>query len=128
MKRIIYDNRTGVIESCRKIPNNMLDKNLAKRPYLSYINGSVPNTRDYKVNLDTLLVEYAPLVVTTENWIRLTRNAKLKASDWTQAEDSPLSASKKAEWQTYRQALRDMPATNNAVNRQDVVWPTPPGA
>ena len=36
------------------------------------------------------------------------RNNKLIASDWTQMPDSPLSAEKKAEWATYRQALRDL--------------------
>jgi len=38
------------------------------------------------------------------------RNAKLAESDWTQAADSPLSDSKKAEWKTYRQTLRDLPS------------------
>ena len=38
------------------------------------------------------------------------RNAKLAESDWTQAADSPLSDSKKAEWKTYRQALGDLPS------------------
>ena len=37
------------------------------------------------------------------------RNRRLEASDWTQVPDSPLSAEKKAEWATYRQALRDIP-------------------
>ena len=37
------------------------------------------------------------------------RNAKLAQSDWTQVPDSPLSDSKKAEWKTYRQTLRDLP-------------------
>ena len=41
---------------------------------------------------------------------RENRNAKLTASDWTQVSDSPLSDSKKTEWQTYRQILRDMPS------------------
>ncbi len=39
------------------------------------------------------------------------RNNKLLASDWTQLSDSPLSDSKKAEWATYRRALRDIPNT-----------------
>ena len=39
------------------------------------------------------------------------RNALLSWSDWTQGNDSPLGSSKKTEWQTYRQALRDIPAT-----------------
>jgi len=43
------------------------------------------------------------------NVIRLERNQKLKDSDWTVMDGSPLSDSKKDEWKTYRQALRDMP-------------------
>ena len=39
------------------------------------------------------------------------RNKKLAKSDWTQAPDSPLSDTKKAEWATYRQALRDLTKT-----------------
>ena len=39
------------------------------------------------------------------------RNKKLAKSDWTQANDSPLSDTKKAEWATYRQKLRDLTKT-----------------
>jgi hypothetical protein len=39
--------------------------------------------------------------------IKLWRNAKLAASDWTQLDDAPVD---KAAWATYRQALRDLPA------------------
>ena len=53
------------------------------------------------------------------------RNAKLTECDWTQGEDSPLSDSKKAEWQTYRQALRDF--DHSAVTTSHgIVWPTKP--
>ena len=41
--------------------------------------------------------------------MRAWRNALLAQSDWTQMSDSPLSDSKKQEWATYRQALRDFP-------------------
>lgn len=43
--------------------------------------------------------------------MRQERDYLLFRSDWTQANDSPLSAEKKAEWATYRQKLRDI--TNN---------------
>lgn len=39
------------------------------------------------------------------------RDMLLTQSDWTQYTDSPLSNSKKAEWATYRQQLRDFPST-----------------
>ena len=47
------------------------------------------------------------------------RNNKLFASDWTQMPDSPLTAEKKTEWATYRQALRDVP--NNLRNHENYV-------
>jgi hypothetical protein len=37
------------------------------------------------------------------------RNRALIESDWTQLASSPLSESKKAEWEAYRQELRDYP-------------------
>ena len=43
--------------------------------------------------------------------IRVERNELLAQSDWTQSPDSPLSDSKKTEWATYRQNLRDLPGT-----------------
>ena len=43
--------------------------------------------------------------------MRLKRDSLLLQSDWRQMPDSPLSDSKKAEWATYRQQLRDFPAT-----------------
>ena len=48
--------------------------------------------------------------------VRVSRNQRLAASDWTQGADSPLSNSKKAEWATYRQELRDYPATASKVS------------
>ena len=56
--------------------------------------------------------------------LRQLRQRYLQDSDWTQMPDSPLSAEKKTEWQTYRQALRDITLT--ATSCSDVVWPTPP--
>jgi len=64
----------------------------------------------------------------TEAWtkgLRETRNQKLAESDWTQsATDSTLSSSKKTEWATYRQALRDLPA--NTTDLANPPWPTKP--
>ena len=46
-----------------------------------------------------------------QTFMRNKRDALLAQSDWTQMPDSPLSDSKKQEWATYRQALRDFPAS-----------------
>ena len=55
------------------------------------------------------------------------RNGKLRACDWTQIPDSPLTEEKKAEWATYRQTLRDLPSAQSSVtSMDDITWPTPP--
>jgi len=59
--------------------------------------------------------------------LRLKRDALLTESDWTQVNDSPLSDTKKAEWATYRQELRDLPSSHQSTtNFDDVVFPTQP--
>lgn len=59
--------------------------------------------------------------------VRQYRDSYLLSCDWTQMADSPLSDSKKAEWTTYRQALRDVPANNSdATDLSDIIWPTKP--
>ena len=59
--------------------------------------------------------------------VRSLRDFELTASDWTQMPDSPLTDAKKAEWATYRQALRDMPTSNASVTEESqVVWPVKP--
>ena len=68
-------------------------------------------------------------LVETEDWDFLNRNKRnneLVKSDWTQVPDSPLSDSKKAEWVTYRQALRNLPTHSNWPNLEDADWPTQP--
>ena len=61
---------------------------------------------------------------TTANDIRLMRDIELKKCDWRVMPDSPLSDSKKAEWQTFRQALRDI--TTQSGFPTNVTWPTKP--
>ena len=56
--------------------------------------------------------------------LRHYRDTLLRESDWTQFTDSPLSESKKNEWKTYRQSLRDLPATES--DPENPTWPTMP--
>ena len=61
------------------------------------------------------------------NAVRSERNALLSASDWTQLPDTALSDSKKTQWATYRQALRDVPSNNSSASvRSDGNFPTEP--
>lgn len=62
----------------------------------------------------------------TADELRNERNNLLFASDWTQLGDIPLTTGKKAEWATYRQALRNVPQQPGFPTT--VTWPTKPGA
>ena len=62
---------------------------------------------------------------TAAEWdlVRVNRTNLLKESDWTQGADSPLTDSKKAEWVTYRQSLRNIPTQSDPYT---ITWPTKP--
>lgn len=62
----------------------------------------------------------------TRRRLRAERDQRLRASDWTQLADAVLpGTSTLAQWATYRQALRDWPATvTDPLNPPP--WPTEP--
>ena len=55
------------------------------------------------------------------SYLRLERDQKLSASDWTQVPDAPVD---QQAWAIYRQALRDLP--NNTEDPRNAVWPVAP--
>jgi hypothetical protein len=64
---------------------------------------------------------------TTMQYLRDKRNQKLLISDWTQMPDSPLTDSKKQEWATYRQQLRDLPSSyTDDDDIGDIIFPSKP--
>ena len=130
MKYVFYNNQTGDIKFIKMFTPEQAQENVSAN--ISYVLektlGYVFNKQKVKIDLDTMTL-VAVTQTTLDPWINIKekRNNFLISSDWTQATDSPLSDSKKAEWQTYRQALRDIPTTNaDATNRKTVNWPTPP--
>tara|TARA_R110000765_G_scaffold299659_1_gene394479 strand:- start:864 stop:1250 length:387 start_codon:yes stop_codon:yes gene_type:complete len=77
------------------------------------------------------VVAYLPPYVAGSNEaaVRAERSRLLELSDWTVATDTALTDSKKAEWVTYRQALRDIMGsyTDSAANDlASVTFPTRP--
>ena len=61
--------------------------------------------------------------------LRLERNARIAETDWRATSDLTISDA----WKTYRQALRDLPATaspsldsNGDLDLTSVTWPTEP--
>ena len=57
-----------------------------------------------------------------KEYVRGQRDSLLMESDWTQNRDVVLSND--ADWKTYRQALRDLPA--NTTDWSNPTWPTKP--
>ena len=95
----------------------------AKTQTLTYQDTVDPDAK--VVNRTWSAVSYSQDQIDAE-WarVRSNRNSRLMASDFTQIADAPLTAEKKTEWLSYRQALRDLP--QNTVNPFDVTWPTQP--
>ena len=72
---------------------------------------------------ETVTVTYTAVDQTdVEQWasIRAERDLKLIDSDWMANSDVTMSDA----WKTYRQALRDLPASKS--DPDDIVWPTKP--
>lgn len=76
------------------------------------------------MQITDLIYEVDPTPI-PEEWlwerIRLWRDRELAATDWTQTVDAPVD---KTVWAAYRQALRDLPASNPDPFK--VVFPTKP--
>ena len=62
------------------------------------------------------------------NKLRKERNKILEQTDWRMLPDYP--GSNQSEWQTYRQALRDITTQTSSLdvdgNLTGITWPTPP--
>ena len=61
--------------------------------------------------------------------LRQERNRRLVETDWRMVEDYPMA--NKLDWKTYRQALRDLPATAEPTldddgNLTNITWPEVP--
>ena len=128
---VFYDNTTGDIKFVKKFNERQAMMNCHANAGVSCIAeselGYVLDHLKVKINLDTMQLEN--IVVPTVNpmiELKRYRSMKLQACDWTVGEDSPLSDAQKAEWRTYRQALRDMPALQPGASIRTVTWPTKP--
>ena len=85
--------------------------------------GNIPFTAEEEAEWDAMEAAYAASADTRKAAeIRTERNAKLAATDWTQAADVPQSV--KDSYAPYRQALRDLPTQSGFPNQ--VVWPVAP--
>ena len=82
-----------------------------------WLNGTTPISKaDIEAQFTAVELDYAM------ETLRINRNKLLAETDWTQARDVTLSND--SAWQTYRQQLRDLPASQS--DPDDVVFPTKP--
>lgn len=64
------------------------------------------------------------LFKTKENEVKIERQQLLISTDWTDTVSAQTRLSNYAEWQTYRQALRDIPSQSGYPF--NVIWPEQP--
>lgn len=81
-----------------------------------------PGTQPTDAELAQAVDKHAALVPWDQ--LRTERTRRLVASDWTQLADSTMSAAMSGEWKVYRQALRDLPQTQD--DPANIVWPVAP--
>jgi len=106
---------TGEIEYNDGKPNAVISEIGIYSQAVTAFNTALPNTEE------SLLKGFT---MSDINEMRSVRDGKLGNSDWTQLSDAPITDSKKAEWATYRQKLRDLPTTES--NYANPTWPTEP--
>jgi hypothetical protein len=115
-----YKTDTGEITSTGV--TNVALNNISLESGESVIEGNY-NVQEYKI------IGGEAVAQTVSIWpgVRALRDNLLSESDWTQLSDSPLTDSKKTEWATYRQTLRDIPSSQSSVtDKSNITWPTEP--
>ena len=96
---------------------------------LTWLDGSQTKPTEAEINDKiTALTAAEPMRL-----LRIERNVRLSKCDWKILPDTTLSDSKVVEWKTYRQALRDLPASatpklndRSRLDLTSVTWPTEP--
>ena len=89
--------------------------------------GTRPTDAEIQTEIDRVVSEY-PMTLLREE-----RNRLLSKSDWRVTVANETGTSLSNEWKTYRQALRDLPASStpkldsyNELDLTSVSWPTEP--
>ena len=120
----IYNKESGYIRQSMTQSSDIVNPEQMLEEGEAYIEGIFdPSIYEKIVDGEGVLKDTTP---NYENENRRHRSALLYRSDWTQMLDGPLSDSKKAEWATYRQTLRDITSHSNWPNLEEADWPTQP--
>jgi len=128
MKYIIYNSNGNILNQVmcqeKEIENYISDELMYMEYEDSPINKIVINGEVVDNSAD---IEATNSNAQKEITVSQYRNVLLYGCDWTQLPDSPLSDSKKKEWATYRQELRDITETYpDTTSIDDIIWPNKP--
>lgn len=93
-----------------------------------------PNINEYIADPNSLSADVKGALDAVGPWLlRKKRDQLLVESDVKVLPDIPMTDSKRNEWKTYRQALRDLPATSTPkltnqeqLDESSVTWPILP--
>lgn len=125
MKQFVIVNEHGDILRCGVCHEDYYD--LQAEAGETIIESPPVNGQEYQY-VDGQFIQKLPVEPTAEDvqqLIRKYRDNALKASDWTQMPDAPLSEAHKTKVAEYRQALRDLPSKYlHETDFDNVVFPT----
>ncbi len=129
MNKYIIHDQAGNIVSCG-MSSEEIDQRINESYTQVYVDfpDDIENYK-YDISAGTIVRQQQSILDDRQSdlsWkmLREARDSRLTVSDWTQSADSPLTDTKKQEWATYRQALRDLPA--NTTDPANPTWPTQP--
>ncbi len=115
----------GSLWECELSPTNPETQNkfASKEEVEAFIDSRVNQPNYWRVAYATEEEKKAAEKPMYEEAVRAERNHLLHKYDWTST-SSDLTDDKKAEWKTYREALRDLPDQSGFP--YDITWPTKP--
>ena len=116
MKQFIVYNSDGDILRTGSCPDNMFELQAGDGEFV--IDGIADDAT--KRIIDGVIVD-KPIQVTyiSIDEIRFQRDILIAKTDWTQLPDAPLTTAQKAQYKSYRTALRDLP--QKYVNMQNII-------
>ncbi|MGJ8660689.1 MAG: phage tail assembly chaperone [Bacteroidota bacterium] len=116
MKQFIVYNSDGDILRTGSCPDNMIGLQAGDGEFV--IDGVADDVT--KRIIDGAIVD-KPIQVTyiSIDEIRFQRDILIAKTDWTQLPDAPLTKAQKAQYKSYRTALRDLP--QKYVNMQNII-------
>jgi len=127
VKNYIVHDQNGNILRTGVCPDDMMDLNARENETI--IEGIANDKRHIVLNgkICDKPVDFDAIKIELQEQLRVMRNAKLSATDWTQILDVDLTQDQVDAWKSYRKELRDLPSRHeDLMDFEDVIWPTQP--